>query len=83
LPFLSVDAAVGQDQLKRIPEETDGVFAGNSFALALREEILMFANREKRFDGIHLRDGSQNRSGPDQVAHLDLSDSRDAIYQRR
>src|SRR5467141_1755886 len=55
LAFLRVDTAVSKDQFDRGSEKTDSVIAGNGTAFALREEILMFVNREKSFDGIHLR----------------------------
>ena len=42
----------------------------------------MFADREKSFDGIDLRNGSQDRVGSDQVANLDLCNPRDSIHQR-
>src|SRR5207245_3522350 len=52
--FLRVGTAVSQDQFERVSEETDSVSAGNGITL-LYEDILMFANREISFDGIHLR----------------------------
>src|SRR5258708_5550253 len=55
LAFLRVDTAVSKDQFDRGSEKTDSVIAGNGTAFALRDEILMFVNRKKSFDGIHLR----------------------------
>src|SRR6266849_9179331 len=52
--FLRVGTAVSQDQFERVSEKTDSVSAGNGITL-LYEDILMFANREISFDGIHLR----------------------------
>src|SRR5258708_2221152 len=55
LAFLRVGTAVIKDQFNRGSEKTDSVLAGNGIALALCDEILMFVNREKSLDGIHLR----------------------------
>src|SRR5882762_7697375 len=65
LAFLRVDTAVSKDQFDRGSKKTDSVIAGNGVALALCDEILVFVNREKSLDGIHLRNGSQVRAGSD------------------
>ena len=53
-PFLSVDAAIGQDQVERVSEKTDGVLAGNRVAVLLYEDVLPFTDRKISFYRLEL-----------------------------
>ena len=51
---MSVDAAIGQDQVERVSEKTDGVLAGNRVAVLLYEDVLPFTDRKISFYRLEL-----------------------------
>src|SRR5260370_11609413 len=81
-PSAMVETAVRQDQIERASEKANSVPAGTDTTLPLCAHIILFANREKSFDGFDLRNGSHDRIGSNEVADLDLCNPRNSIDQR-
>src|SRR5712671_5599998 len=79
LAFVREDTSVSQNQVERVSEKTDGVLGRNGTALFLCEDIRLLVNWKVGFDGVHLRNRSQDRIGPHQVANLDLCNPRNSI----
>src|SRR5215469_10876064 len=80
---MRINISVGERQLERDPAA-----AAQKILRRIRTEpsrqrqILLFADRKARLDGIHRRDGGENGGGTDQIADLSGGDARDAVDQR-